>query len=160
MKGVTVLAIPLALVGSVVMAQEAPQSVSLICGGAGSANRQTTTTAFGFDNYGNSATGTAFGQRSVGFDDQVMVEIAGNTGRIRMPRAMLPIVRGGKDGWFEIKDIRWGENEITGSVAVNPFNNPKLRLDRIQGHIGLSGKAGDFSGRCEPYDPARVERKF
>lgn len=137
-----------------------PQSVSLICGGAGAANRVATTTAFGMDSYGNSATGTAYGQRSVGFDDQVMVEITGTTGRIRMPRAMLPPIRGGKDGWFEIKNVHWAENEITASVGVNPFNNPKLRLDRIAGALSLSGKAGDFSGRCEPYDPATVVRKF
>lgn len=138
----------------------APQSVSLICGGAGAANRVTVTNGYGFDSNGNSAFGTLTGQRSVGFDDQVMVEINGATGRIRMPRAMLPPVRGGKDGWFEIKNVRWTETEITGSVGVNPFNNPKLRLDRLQGHLGLNGKAGDFSGRCEPYDPATVTRKF
>lgn len=137
-----------------------PQSVNLICGGAGAANRVTTITAFGVDSYGNSATGTAYGQRSVGFGDQVMVEINGTTGRIRMPRAMLPPVHGGKGGWFEIKSIRWAENEVTGSVGVNPFNNPKLRLDRIQGALNLSGKAGDFSGQCEPFDPATVVRKF
>lgn len=137
-----------------------PQTLSLACGGEGAANRVTTTSAFGFDNHGNSATGTAWGQRSVGFGDQVMVEINGATGRIRMPRAMLPPMHGGKDGWFEIKNLRWSENEITGSVGVNPFNNPKLRIDRLQGYLGLNGKAGDFSGRCEPYDPATVVRKF
>ena len=61
-----------------------------------------------------------------------------------MPRSMLPPIRGGEDGWFKIKSIEVSDREITGSVAVNAFNNPKLRVDRYTGAISLSGKAGDF----------------
>ncbi|WP_157078229.1 hypothetical protein [Sphingobium abikonense] len=81
-------------------------------------------------------------------------------GRIRMPRAMLPPIRGGKDGWFEVRDIRMGENEITGTVQVNVFNSPKMRIDRIAGHISLSGKAGDYAGVCQPFAPSTVKRAF
>lgn len=139
---------------------EPPEAVSLICQGTGGASRTNTSSGFGFNNRGGSGFGALFSDTTVPFEDQVVVEITGNVGRIRMPRAMLPIIRGGKNGWFEIKNLQWAENEVTGSVAVYAFNNPKLRLDRIQGAISLNGKSGDFAGRCERYDPASVERKF
>jgi hypothetical protein len=73
---------------------------------------------------------------------------------------MLPAIRGGKDGWFEVRHVKWSENEVTGTIQVNVLNSPKLRLDRLQGMIAINGKAGDFSGRCETFDPAAVQRKF
>jgi hypothetical protein len=96
----------------------------------------------------------------VPFEDQVNLWINGDEGRLRLPRAMLPAIRGGEDGWFKVKSIKITENEITGSVAVNLVNNPKLRIDRVTGAISISGKAGDYSGRCERYDPATVQRAF
>jgi len=39
-------------------------------------------------------------------------------------------------------------------------SKPKLRLDRITGHINVTGKIGTFAGECEPFDPAKVQRKF
>ena len=77
-----------------------------------------------------------------------------------MPRSMLPPIRGGEDGWFKIKSIEVSDREIIGSVAVNALNNPKLRVDRYTGAISISGKAGDFSGRCQKYDPATERRAF
>ena len=142
------------------VAQEAPQRLDLVCLGAGAANRQSNTTVNAWDSYGGYGSANVVGNRSVPFDDQVNLWIEGDEGRIRMPRAMLPLIRGGEDGWFKIKSIEKGENEITGSVAVNILNNPKLRIDRITGAISISGKAGDYSGRCQRYDPETVERAF
>ncbi|HKX78236.1 MAG TPA: hypothetical protein VJM34_06945 [Novosphingobium sp.] len=130
-------------------------SLNLVCLGAGSANRASS--MYGF---GNNGWGQIIGQKEVPFDDQVTLEIQGDSGRIRMPRSMLPKIRGGKEGWFEVKDVRWSENEIIGTVQVNIVNSPKLRVDRLQGMIAINGKAGDYSGRCEPFDPATVQRKF
>lgn len=144
---------------SVACAQEADH-ISLVCLGAGSANRATSTYAYGTASNGVSGWGQALSQRSVPFDDQVTLELSGDTGRIRMPRSMLPALRGGKDGWFEVEKVRWLENEITGVVQVSIVNSPKLRVDRLQGMISISGKTGDYSGRCDPFDPATVQRKF
>lgn len=77
-----------------------------------------------------------------------------------MPRTMLPPIHGGDDGWFKLKEIQIKPNEITASVAVNALNNPKLRLDRYSGAISISGKAGDYSGRCRRFDPQQAERQF
>ena len=134
--------------------------MDLVCLGAGAANRPTNTVVSGWDSQGNYGSANVVGNRTVPFDDQVNLWIEGGEGRIRMPRAMLPPIRGGEAGWFKIKSIEITENEIRGSVAVNVLNNPKLRIDRITGSISISGKAGDYSGRCRSYDPDTVQRAF
>ena len=141
-------------------AQEPPQRLDLVCLGAGSANQRSGATVNAWNNNGGYGSANIVGNRSVPFDDQVNLWIEGEEGRLRMPRAMLPTIRGGEDGWFKLKSIEVGENEITASVAVNLFNNPKLRIDRITGAISISGKAGDYSGRCQRYDPESVQRAF
>jgi hypothetical protein len=138
----------------------AVNTVNLVCIGGGAANRVANSNIFATNSDGDSAWGTVTSQRSVGFEDQVTLEIDGDAGRIRMPRSMLPAIRGGKDGWFEVRHVKWSENEVTGTIQVNVLNSPKLRLDRLQGMIAINGKAGDFSGRCETFDPAAVQRKF
>ncbi|ATE64089.1 hypothetical protein [Rhizorhabdus dicambivorans] len=136
-------------------------TLHLVCLGAGAANRQSSTSAYGFDSNGNSAWANALSDRSVGFDDQVDVEInEGGASRIRLPRAMLPRLRGGKDGWFELADVKFSDMSITGTAQVNFINSPKVHLDRRTGHISINGKAGDFSGECRKFDPAKVERAF
>lgn len=136
-------------------------TLHLVCLGAGSSNRPTMVQGFATNNSGGSAWGQAIGTRTVPFDDQVNIDLPdGAVGRIRMPRAMLPPIRGGKGGWFEIKSIKRTDREITGTVQVSLVNSPKLRLDRMTGRISISGKSGDYSGECQPYDPAAVQRKF
>ena len=134
--------------------------LELACMGGGSANQVAQATANAWDNNGNYGGANIVGTRSVGFVDQVNLWIEGDEGRIRMPRSMLPAIRGGEDGWFKLKSVVVNDREITASVAVNPLNNPKVRVDRITGMISLSGKAGDFAGRCRKYDPSTVERAF
>lgn len=150
----------IAILPTAALAQEAPGPLNLVCGGAGSANKPTSNQAFGSNNYGGTATATITGTRSVGFEDEVRLRIDGEIAELRMPRTMLPPLRGGKDGWFKLKNLKYTDGEITASVAVNPVNNPKLRLDRYTGAISISGKAGDYAGRCMKFDPANVERAF
>lgn len=137
------------------------QPLFLVCLGTGSANRVSTTYGSAYDNRGNSAWGQAVSRREVPFDDQVNIELSSDAGgRVRMPRAMLPVVRGGDNGWFKISDVKRTDSEITGTIGVNFMNKPKLRLDRLTGSISISGKAGDYSGVCQPYDPTTAARKF
>lgn len=140
--------------------QESGNRLNLICGGQGAANKQTATNVYGWDSDGNTGGATINGTRSVGFGDEVALWIEGEDGKLRMPRAMLPAIRGGENGWFKLKSIVVTDREITASVAVNALNNPKMRLDRTTGSISLSGKAGDYSGGCEKYDPDSTKRKF
>lgn len=134
--------------------------VDLVCLGQGSANKQTNSNAYVYDSNGNSAWGNVIGNRSVPFADQVNLWIEGGEGRVRMPRTMLPPIRGGDDGWFKIKDLKITDNEITGSVAVNVINNPKMIIDRRTGLIRLSGKAGDYIGECDRYVPSAMRQRF
>lgn len=141
-------------------AQDAAPRIELVCLGGGAANKPTQATVNAWNSNGDYAGANVVGSRSVGFEDQVNLWIEGEDGRLRMPRSMLPPIRGGEDGWFKLKSIKISENEITGSVGVNPLNNPKVRIDRLTGAISISGKAGDFTGRCSRYDPATVRRQF
>lgn len=136
-------------------------TIHLACLGAGSANKQSYSSATVQDNWGNSAWGQAIGTRSVPFDDQVNVEINDDdTGRIRLPRVMLPPVHGGDDGWMKLKDVRRSDREITATAAVNFINSPKVRLDRVTGRISIDGKVGNYSGECQKFDPAAKTKRF
>ncbi len=148
------------LFASPAMAQDGSTSLSLICVGGGSANKATGATVNAWNSDGDYGGATISGTRSVGFQDQLRMTIEGEEGQLRMPRTMLPPLRGGKDGWFKLKNIKVSEGEITASVAVNPINNPKLRLDRYTGSVSLSGKAGDFTGQCRKFNPQTTERAF
>lgn len=139
---------------------EQPPSFNLFCYGGGSANKFRSGSARVWNNSGDNASATTTHMEAQGFEDQADVRISGEEGQIRMPRVMLPLLRGGKDGWFTLKNIRVSEAEILASVAINPFNNPKLRIDRYTGTINISGKAGEYVGKCKAYDPAKVERLF
>ncbi len=137
------------------------EALHLVCLGAGSANRLAATSIYGSDSNGNSAWAQALSGRSVGFDDQVDVEVdESGAGKIRMPRAMLPGWHGGKDGWFELRGVKFTDEAITGVAQVNVLNSPKVRVDRMTGRIAINGKTGDYSGECRPFDPAATERKF
>lgn len=162
-KGVTMRILVAALVfgaglscASTVQAEE----LNLVCFGGGSANKVTGSSAYGWDNSGNSANAMVYSQRSQGFEDEVRLRINDDDPRLRMPRTMLPKIRGGEDGWFKMKDIEYSEGEITASIAVSLLNNPKLRLDRYTGSISISGKSGDYVGQCQKFDPLQAERKF
>jgi hypothetical protein len=130
--------------------------LNLVCRGAGSATRQNNASLFGD---GGSVFGS-IGKRDVDFEDQVNLWLEGDVGSLRMPRSMLPTIRGGKDGWFELRNVESDEHEITATVAVSILNKPKLRLDRYTGAVSISGKSGDYTGMCEMFDPAAVERRF
>lgn len=136
------------------------ETLHLVCLGGGSANKVRSSSVYAFGSDGNSAWGNVIGTRDVPFEDQVNIEIANGEGRIRMPRSMLPPIRGGKDGWFKLKNIKVSENEITARAALNFINAHRVRVDRITGMISISGREGDYSGECQPYDPATVQRKF
>lgn len=146
--------------------------LDLICGGTGAANKIDQVDGYGsfsgsVSSYGRhigdvsgSTNMTITGTRRDGFGDQVALFIENGEGRLRMPKIMLPPIRGGEDGWFKLKKIKIKENEITASISVNPFNNPKMRVDRYTGAISISGKAGDYIGQCQRFVPEETQKQF
>lgn len=131
--------------------------LNLVCRGAGSATRDNGGSLF--NSSGDGVFGS-FGKRDVGFEDQVNLWIDGGRGSLRMPRSMLPRIRGGKDGWFALRNVETSDHEITGTITVSIINKPKFRLDRYTGAISISGKSGDYTGMCEKFDPAKAEKVF
>src|SRR5688572_115310 len=133
----------------------AQQPLNLTCFGGGTANKMTMSRAhtnanvFGsvggthYSGSGN-ATTNVYGQRQQGFEDQVDIRLFGGDDRIRMPRTMLPPIRGGEGGWFKLKKVEADARSIRASAAVNLMNNPEVHIDRVTGSISISGKAGDF----------------
>jgi hypothetical protein len=99
--------------------------------------------------YNGSGNATVTSRRQQGFEDQADIRLFSGDDRIRMPRTMLPPIRGGKDGWFKLKDVVADARSIHATVAINFINHPKLFIDRVTGTISISGKAGDFAGQCQ-----------
>lgn len=133
--------------------------LNLSCGGSGTANKATTANAYAWNNYGGSSQVTAWGQRSEGFSDQIDVRLFSGDDRIRLPRTMLPAIRGGADGWFKLKDVKVTDRAISASAAVNFINNPKIHIDRVTGVISINGRAGSYTGQCMAIEPD-AKRKF
>jgi len=142
------------------LAQDAspPTSTHLICVGAGTANKLASASVYGSAGWAN-----VLVSRESGFDDQVNVDLywdRPSESRIRLPRKMLPALRGGKDGWFELGKLERSDKEITAKAQVNFVNSPNVRIDRLTGAIAINGKAGDYSGVCQPYNPETATAKF
>ena len=97
--------------------------------------------------------------RQQDFSDQVDIRLFNGDDRIRMPRTMLPIFRGGNAGWFKLKNVAADARSIRASAAINFMNNPKVLIDRVTGTISISGKAGDYAGQCQVID-ATAAPKF
>ena len=136
------------------------QPLMLTCGGGGTANKPSNSTAWssgqfsghaGTTDFGGTTSGhtTITGKTQQGFADQIEVRLFSGDDRIRLPRTMLPALRGGKEGWFKLKNVKADARSIRASAAVNIINNPKVYVDHITGTISISGKAGDYSGQCE-----------
>ena len=138
----------------------AAQPLNLTCVGAGTANKIAVTNVYGSGrgngtvgttpySYSNSGNATAYSSRQQDFADQVDVRLFAGDDRIRMPRTMLPAIRGGNDGWFKLKNVVVDARSIRAKAAVNFINSPNVFIDRVTGTISISGKAGDYAGRCE-----------
>ncbi len=140
-----------------------PQPLHLTCVGGGTANKVAFSTINGHGAFSGSAgttpvfgsgsgSGTVTSTRQQGFDDQVDVRLFSGDDRIRMPRTMLPPMRGGKDGWFRLKNVEADARSIRAKAAVNFINSPNVFIDRVTGTISISGKAGDYAGQCHVID--------
>jgi len=149
-------------------------ALSLACIGGGTAVKPEQTTidgtesgsfdyrqglAHGQGSFQGTSTDTITGARAQGYADQVDVELNGSTGRIRLPRVVLPVLHGGAGGWFELKDLQITDRIIEASAAVNFVNHPKVHIDRVTGSISIAGRQGTFVGTCEAVDP-NAQRKF
>ncbi len=141
-------------------AQDEPKEINLVFNGNGSVLATQTTLVSNYDFKTRSrGIGTAQTTGRRPFSGSGYVEISGRSARIKLPNAMMPLLRGDNDGWFTIDDFFMNDREITGSVRINALNKPKLRIDRGSGSITLSGGMSDFSGQCDLIDSG-AKRRF
>lgn len=133
-------------------------AILLVCMGGGTAIKPDSATVsgshsgsydYGRGQYSGSSYGTVTGTRAQGYTDQVDVELTGDSGKIRLPRVVLPVVRGGDNGWFELRDVEMSDRAIEAKAAINFINRPKVHIDRMTGTISISGKSGTFVGKCQ-----------
>lgn len=139
------------------------QPLQLTCFGGGTANKFTMVTGSS-DTHVSGMVGTTpisgsgHGTTTVtvprqqGFSDQVDIRLFSGDDRIRLPRTILPLLRGGKEGWFKLKNVVADARTIRAKAAVNLINNPNVYIDRVTGTISIAGKAGDYSGQCQSTD--------
>lgn len=132
--------------------------LALTCYGTGAARKTEGSSIYGADSSGNSAWMSVQRDRSEPFGDQVDLRFDGENSRIRMPRVMLPLIRGGDKGWFKLKNVEMTADTITGTAAVNAINRPKVFIDRHTGLLSINGKAGHFTGQCEVFDANQPTR--
>lgn len=124
--------------------------LSLVCTGSGSAPSASTTFGSATDLNGRTVygNGTTVGRDHIA--DRVRVEIVGDTGRINIPRVMLPPLHNGADaGWRPLENLQITDDEITARFTINILNKPAVSIDRRSGTIDIHGFARfEFSGDC------------
>lgn len=119
-------------------------ALNLTCAGAGTADKQRGSFAFGRWGWAS-----AVSHHDREFADQIDVRLFSGDDRIRIPRTMLPGLHGGQDGWFKLRDVVADARSIRAHAAVAAFHNPQVYIDRVTGTISISGKSGDYSGQCQ-----------
>ena len=86
---------------------------------------------------------------SVGFDSEVQVEVFRGRGRIHLTgKLVAPINSGGRNGWWDLQELRVDQYRITGSYRLNGLNKPRVDIDRRSGRIRIDG-IEHFRGECD-----------
>lgn len=83
------------------------------------------------------------------FDTSIQVEIAGETGRVRLPDKLLPVMNSADDGWLKLSELKVDPARITARFRVNFISLPTLEIDRRSGNIRIEGRGSQFYGRCD-----------
>jgi hypothetical protein len=155
----------LALAAAAAAQAPAQQPLQLTCFGSGTANKMSVATANSrahvFGTVGTTpVSGSGYGSATINvprqqdFSDQVDIRLFSGDDRIRLPRTLLPPIRGGDGGWFKLKKVVVDARSIKASAAINFINTPKVFIDRVTGTVSISGKAGDYTGQCQAVDPS------
>lgn len=127
-------------------AQAPDLNIALQCDGAG----LTDDTTFIQQQDGTAPTIVEGSKRT---NERVLIVFEDNTGRIRMPPALQPSIRGrSTDGWRPLTDIAASDDLISTRFSFNFLDKPSVRIDRVTGRVEIRGMAFRFEGDCMPYD--------
>lgn len=151
---VSLLILALAADAPAVAPPAAPAPIFLVCAGTTSKDQSVGDIAA-------LLSGSSTSQR-VDLGDIVRFQINGdNTGKASVPKRIQSGYKENyKEGWFPLSSVATGPNEFSGSIRMHSMYKPKFRIDRVTGLVTIRGNLGDFSGKCEPYDPAGSTRRF
>ncbi|MCY6490471.1 hypothetical protein [Leptolyngbya sp. GGD] len=86
------------------------------------------------------------------FDSEVQVEVRNQKGKIHLTGKLVPPIHaGGKDGWWNLDDLKITSDQITGRYRLNGLNKPRVTIDRRSGQIAIDG-IERFRGICDSGD--------
>ncbi|WP_260921764.1 hypothetical protein [Novosphingobium sp. 9] len=135
-------------------------TLHLLCPGQGLDTKVGVTSGQAFASNGASATANVYQRKTNAFDDEIEITLTNSTASVRLPRSIVPPIHGGKDGWFDVKDLKVTPDAIDGKVPINFTNAPRLHINRITGSVAIEGRDGSFNGLCHAYDPETVKHAF
>lgn len=127
----------------------------LICDGQSAANMASSSTANVTDNEGYSVNGIATTSRPTVIAMSLQFRVVDGVAEMNLPRIAAPQISSSKGGWYQVKDLKVTDDQITGKVRFNFVNSSSFRIDRT---TGILTSAGGFQGTCAKVD--RAERKF
>lgn len=94
------------------------------------------------------------------FSQDLLVEISGGHGHIRLAGALVPPLNsGGRDGWWDLEELSVNRDTISARYKLNFANRPRLTIDRRIGRISIEGLT-PFHGMCEDANKASEKPRF
>lgn len=127
-----------------------PAEFHLLCHGTGQNQVATTSSGVGFFKHLALAFGSSTQVQN--FDDDVRVDIQGNTPRITLPGRFLAAIHRTVTT-YTITPLAIDDDAISGKISINWANHPNFRINRHTGVIEVDGSLGHFTGKCEKTDP-------
>ena len=134
------------------------QSFQLSCDGIATSEEPDVQNAYVRDNKGNTVSGTIYGTNKSSLMENLQIIIDGKSGKIRLPQSLKPTLRGGQNGWYDLKNISVADDSITASAKVNLISSTRVFVNRFDGTVSLKTGAGTFFGKCSAYN--LQDRKF
>lgn len=138
-----------------------PNSLVLVCYGAGTRPTVTSSPTYNWDDKRNKWHESETIQSSTeGFSGDVQIELYGDHGRIHLSSKLVPPINSGGDhGWWDLSNLQVGPDRITANYRLNGMNKPKLTVDRRSGRITIDA-ATSFSGQCDIGNYGGGQRRF
>ena len=94
------------------------------------------------------------------FDSEVQIEFYGGQGRIHLTGRMVPPIHsGGRRGWWDLSNVRFGRDRITASYRLNGMNKPTVEINRRSGRIKIKG-IEKFRGECDTGEWGDARNRF
>ncbi len=137
------------------------QALDLVCRGTAISN-ETSQTYGSAQSGGEYASGSATTIRKVRSEEtlRVRIDATGSTGKVKLPRALIPLISSGKEGWWDFVKLEVTDDAIRGQVSLNVLNRPRLIIDRRTGDADVKALGSSFSGSCEKAPELPEERRF